>query len=314
MKLLRAITLLTMLCCTAPIFAQSSFEGTLTSRVTMAGVDLSLVTEQIDYSKGNVQEQMQTLFKAIPPADFARLRAMMEENPMMGIAMIMMPPKASIHIKNKITYAKTKGLGYEIQHYHNEQSDEAFLYTASLIKPSDAVTGAYKPSEGYDALFTEANRITVDKFNVERSTKTAQVAGYTCNISTYTTKSLDPETPNSMGIPSVQVHKLVVYTSKELPKGINFSHPYYLPEDHGILRIDIYLNAKAEPSMVYEMTAVDKSPVNDSLLIPKKSEPIYTLTDMNYAMKLMGIMMGGMAQMDVSDENEEEFSEDEEIN
>lgn len=75
---------------------------------------------------------------------------------------------------------------------------------------------------------------------------------------------------------------------------INFSHPYYLPEDNGIMRIDIYLNNAAEPTMAYEMVSVNKAPISDGMLVPKKTEPLYELTDMNYGMKLLGIMMGGM--------------------
>lgn len=304
MKLFSAIIALLTIYCNGSLFAQSDFEGTLTTRVTMAGVDLSLVTEKIDYEKGNIQEQLETLYKTIPAQDIARMQAMMDQNPMMGLAMVMTPPKATIHVKGKVALAKTRGLGYEIQHYHNEQSDEAFLHTVSLIQPGEAATAFYKPSQGYDALFTDDKRITTDNFNVERSPKTADVAGYPCAVSTYTPKSLQSGTGSAMGIPSVQVHKLVVYTSKDLPKGINFSHPYYLPEDNGIMRIDIYLSNGAEPTMVYEMVSVNKPPISDGMLVPKKTEPLYELTDMNYGMKLLGIMMGGMAAMDMGDNDD----------
>ncbi|MEZ0450892.1 hypothetical protein ACR78Z_13205 [Sphingobacterium thalpophilum] len=311
MKLLSTILVLLTLCCNGSLFAQSDFEGTLTTRVTMAGVDLSRVTEKIDYEKGDIQEQLATLYKTIPAQDLARMQILMEQNPMMGLAMVMTPPKATIHVKGKVAFVKTRGLGYEIQHYHNEQSDEAFLYTVSLIQPGEAVTAAYKPSQGYDALFTDDKRITADNFNVERSPKTADVAGYTCAMSTYTPKSLQSGTDSPMGIPSVQVHKLVVYTSKDLPKGINFSHPYYLPEDNGIMRIDIYLTNGAEPTMVYEMVEVKKAPISDTMLVPKKTEPLYALTDMNYGMKLLGIMMGGMAAMDMGDDEGDDGDDEE---
>lgn len=281
---------------TAPGNAQdTAFEGILTTRVSFAGVDLGAITENIDYQKGDIQQQLATLYKSVPAQDFARMQTMIEKNPMLGMAVIMTPPQATIYIKGKVAMAKTKGLGYEIQHYHNEQSDEAFLYTASLIQPTEAVTASYKPSAGYEELFTAERRISTDNFNVERTSHTADVAGYQCSVATYTPKALEQATASSLGMPAVQVQKLVVYTSSDLPKGINFSHPYYLPENHGIMRIDIFLDNGNEPTMVYEMVSVKRTSVSDDMLVAKKTEPLYALTDMNYGMKLLGIMMGGMA-------------------
>lgn len=134
MKLFSAIIALLTICCNGSLFAQSDFEGTLTTRVTMAGVDLSLVTEKIDYEKGNIQEQLEALYKTIPAQDIARMQAM----------------------------------------------------------------------------------------------------------------------------------------------------------------------------MVYEMVSVNKAPISDGMLVPKKTEPLYELTDMNYGMKLLGIMMGGMAAMGDNDDWENE--------
>lgn len=282
------------------------FEGILTTRVSLAGVDLSTITENIDYQKGNIQQQLAALYKDIPAKDLSRMQTMMEKNPMLGMAMIMTPPQATIYIKGKVAMAKTKGLGYDMQHYHNQQSDEAFLYTASLINAGETVTSAYKPSEGYEELFTADKRISSDNFKVERSSNTADVAGYKCSIATYTPKVLQQNAASSLGMPAVQVRKLVVYTSKDLPKGINFSHPYYLPEDHGIMRIDIYLENGNEPTMVYEMISVKKTAVSDDMLVAKKTAPLYALTDMNYGMKLLGIMMGGMTAFGSDDENEDQ--------
>lgn len=306
MKLLEKVLMLLLLtvCCAKVSFAQAVFEGTLKTRVTMAGVDMSVITEKIDYSKGDLGGQIATLYKSSPAQDLSRLQALTEQNPMMGLALAMTPPQATIHVKDKVVFARTKGLGYEIQHYHNLASDEAFLYTASLVQPGEQLTASYKPSDGYEALFTGDKRITTDNFNVDRSGKVATVAGYACAISTYTSKSLQANSGSATGIPSLEVRKLMVYTSKDLPKGLNFSHPYYLPEDHGIMRIDIYLDNGPEPTMVYEMVSVKKVPISDNMFIQKKSAPLYALTDTNYGMKLFGIMIGGMAAMGSGDNDE----------
>ena len=275
------------------VSAQTAFEGTLTTRVTVAGVDMSQVTEAIDYGKGNIQEQMEAAYRQLPAADLSRLQTVMTENPMMGLVVAMTPPKATVYVKGQTALAHIRGLGYEIIHAHNEQKDEAFIYTASLMPSGDAVTAGYQPSQGYEGAFAEDKRITADQFDMARSAGTADVAGHSCTITTYTPKAGTTE-PAGFNAP---LHKLVVYSSKDLPKGINFSHPYYLPEESGILRIDIYLDDTTEPSMVYEVTDIDESPVDDSLLTPRKTEPVYTLSDSDYGMRVLGILLGGLGAM-----------------
>lgn len=221
---------------------------------------------------------------------------MIEANPMLGMLLIMTPPKGTIYLKDKVALVKTKGLGYEIQHYHNTKTNQAFLNTTNLLDTIQTITSGYKPSEGYEQLFTEDKRVTAEKFTIIRGTDTKNIAGYPCQVSTYITKSSG--TASGSMIPAITVEKLVVYTSKSISKDINFSHPFYLPEDNGILRIDIYLDKGNEPTMVYEMTEIKQTSVAESLLIPKKSTPLYNLTDPQYGMQLLQIMMGGLSIMD----------------
>jgi len=61
-----------------------------------------------------------------------------------------------------------------------------------------------------------------------------------------------------------------------------------------IMRIDIFLEDDEQPTMIYKITSVKKEAVDDKLLLAKKTEPLYQLTDMSYGMSVLGIMMGGM--------------------
>jgi hypothetical protein len=61
----------------------------------MAGVDMSVITEKIDYSKGDLRGQIATLYKSIPAEDLSRLQALMEQNPIMRLALALTPPQAA---------------------------------------------------------------------------------------------------------------------------------------------------------------------------------------------------------------------------
>ena len=278
----------------------SGFEGILTVGISMAGVDLSQLAE-VDY-QGDVQQQAKEIFEKLPPQDMQKLQSTMEANPMLGMVFMMTPSKGTIYLKNGVAVVKSSGLGFKIEHYHNQQADEALLYTASLIEPGQAVTAAYKPSADQDKLFTEDKRITPEAFNITRTDETVTVAGYTCAKAIYTPKSDEPLAQSAPGMSALQLRKLVLYTSNDVPKDINFSHPYYLPEGDGIMRIDLFFDDSDVPTMVYEIKSVEKTTVADSLLQIQKTEPLYSLSDMDYGMQVLGIMMGGMGAFQVDED------------
>ena len=301
---LKFLTLLTILL-PFSVWAQDvSFEGILTTRVSFGGIDLSNLVEKIDNQNGDANQQIQNFFTNLSAKDQAKFQTLAQRNPLMPMMLMMTPPKGTIYLKNGVALAKTKGLSYNIEHYHNPQTDEAFLYTASLLNQGDEVTAAYKPSEGYDALFSDDKRITTEFYNLAKLSETAQVAGYPCSITSYTLKSQQKKQQAANGLPVAEVRKLLVYTSKDMTKSINFSHPYYLPEENGIMRIDIFMDETNEPTMIYEIVKVEKKTIDANLLQPKMSTPLYKLTDTTYGLKLFAIIMEGMAALNGEDDDE----------
>lgn len=276
---------------------EPGFEGVITTKISLWGIDLSPITENIDYAKGNIQQQMKSIYMDKMNNQFAALQSKLEANPMMGMALLLLPPKGYLYVKDQKAIAKTKGIGYQLDHYHNLQSDEAIVHTASLINPAEAVTSSYIPSQGYEELFGNDKYINAANFTITKSPKKVNVAGYSCDVSVYTSKGDIEEVENSMGIPTVNINKLIVYSSPKIPNSINFSHPYYIPEDNGIIRIDIYLDQSNEPTIVYEATSIEEKKIEQEVFNINKTTPVYKLTDMEYAMKLMQVMFGGFMGM-----------------
>lgn len=297
-----------------PVANPPAFEGTLTTKILLAGVDLSVLTDNVDYSKGNVQQQMKEAYAKLSAEDIERLKKLTETNPMMGMVIMMTPPKGTITIKGDVAVARTKGMGYEIAHYHNKAKDDAYIYTASLIDANNNATATYKPSAGYAALFAGDKLVTPDQYTIEKLPGTATVAGYNCTRSVYTPKNPGANKEAAVpGMPAIALQKLIVYSSADIPADINFSHPYYLPEKSGVMRIDIYFDKNEKPTMVYEVVNVKKGNVTDAELAVKKTEPLFNLNDdskiMEYGMKLMGIMMGGMSSMESGNSGDDNGNE-----
>ena len=307
MKKIVFAVLLIMVTATIALAGDPPFEGTLTTKVLIGGVDLSVVTDNIDYSKGDVKQQMSSAYAKLSKEDLERLKKLTEANPMMGMVVMMTPPKGTITIKGDVTVARTRGLGYEIAHYHNRVKDEAWIYTGSLTDTNNNATATYKPSAGYAALFAGDKLVNADDYTIEKLPGTVSVAGYNCTKSVYTPKNPGANKQAAVpGMPAMALQKLIVYSSAALPADINFSHPYYLPEKSGVMRIDIYFDKNDTPAMVYEVVDVKKANVSDAALAVRKTEPLYDLVNgniMEYGMKLMGIMMGGMSSSEAGDDN-----------
>src|SRR5690606_16655899 len=113
----------------------------------------------------------------------------------------------------------------------------------------------YKPSK------TESDwksaTITHEDYDIERLAEEEVVAGYTCKKAIYTLK-------NSAGVESSDnPRSLVVYTSASMPKELNFQHPFYIPEDNGILKIDVTYDDAQQNKMVYEIVKVEPKQMED---------------------------------------------------
>lgn len=278
----------------APVFS----EGLLETKISMYGVDLSPLTEATASAKDNIQDPMKALKDRVPAEKLEALQTKLKGNPMMGLAMLLLPPKGSIYLRKDAALARIYGLGYYMEHSHNLQTDEGIIYMSSQAQPEKEATASYHPSEGYDKVFSGDRLIHPDQFTITKENGTFTVAGHPCQRSVYTARNLTaPASATLPGMPAPQLHKLVVYTSDRISKSINFSHPYYLPEEHGILRIDAYYDDGNEPSAVYEVTAVKPQIVTDELLAIKKSEPLYKIDDVQYGMKVMEIMFGGLSAL-----------------
>jgi hypothetical protein len=77
-----------------------------------------------------------------------------------------------------------------------------------------------------------------------------------------------------------------------MPKSLNFIHPYYLEEDNGIMKIDLFFSENTP--MVYEFKKVTPRSVAEAEMAIKESQPVYDSKTEAQAlgMKIMGIMFG----------------------
>lgn len=262
--------------------AQSAFEGIVKLQVTMMDADPGIFAENIDYSKEEVSRQLDSLYKIIPEEDIKKLEALTRNNPWMVLLMMMTPPRTSVYIKDRVCLVESKGIGYEFMKYYNLHLDEGYLYTASLINPDEAVSATFTPSDGLEPY----------TFNTDGSAKKMfTVAGYDCIATTYIPEPIIQEEGSVLSMNPLRPFKLVVYTNRDLPREINYAYPHHVPEDHAIMRMDIYIHDHDQPTLVYEVISIERTTIGLERLDIKKTTPMYQVSDPEYGNKSIGIIM-----------------------
>ncbi|WP_028297298.1 hypothetical protein [Olivibacter sitiensis] len=282
-------------------------EGTIKMGMYSHGVDLGYFIERLDFSKDDVHEQFLALAQGA--GDGQNMMALLQEvgqtNPFVALSLMLNANICTYYIKDNVVLGKATGFGYELDNYHDKGNDEGKVFLRTLVNSPDIaeedreLSFSYVPSTDLGV----GSGGTVDHTLYDRQTETNKetVAGYVCDVSTYTLKSayISETDPNNPLPQSPQLYKLVTYTSSLFNNTINFTHPFYLPEDHGILQLEIYYEDSAEPTLVMKPTEIIQRPIAQTEMQITVKDPVYTFNDAEVAWKALAILFSGWGALNI---------------
>ena len=262
-------------------------EGIITTEVTMPGNPLAAIISQIDPSQGNIEEQLAELISQLSPEEQEALNESMEGSGMFAIAALMTPFETELYVRPDEILARGYALNYYLENYQSTSKDEGLFYLESLSSDENHMLGTYTPSLS-EAIW-QTITVTHEDYDIERLKDTEVVAGYACGVASYTLKN--PTGAEVVGHPL----RLMVYTSEAMPKELNFQHPFYIPENSGILRIDVTYDAEGKNKMIYQAVDIESKPLNDTHFVTKTSPNVYDLDSDDGAagIAMLAIMFGG---------------------
>lgn len=274
-------------------------EGTVEMGMYSHGIDIGHYIKNIDFSRDDVREQMEALMEEAGPEQnlLSHFQQLSEQNPLAGLVLMFNTLISDYYIKDDIVLGKSRGFGFIYDHLHDKQQDEGKIYMKTLVATDEIpeadrqLYAEYAPSEQEAA--GPNNTFDADFFDRQLLDDKENIHGYACNVSVYTPKAgygtPDPENPLS----APMIRKLVVYTSPLFSETINFTHPFYLPEEGGILRIDMYMDNSDQPTLEMRPYAIRPGQVNAAQLAIDSAEPVYEITDMSWGFKSLAIFMSG---------------------
>ncbi|MFD2553306.1 hypothetical protein [Sphingobacterium tabacisoli] len=267
-------------------------QGIIKMGIYSQEVELSKLVDKIDFTQADPKSQYQNLLQKDKDvqAIVKTVEDMASKNPLAGLVLSMNTTSCAYYVKDDKVLGKVKGFGWEMDNYHDELQDKGSLYLETLTKTNEIaesdrkIYAHYIPSENPGAGAN--SNIELENFNRTELNKTEVVNGYLCNVSQLTPKTLDTDTP-------IQMRKLLVYTSPLFKKTINFTHPFYLDEKNGILRIDIYFVDDNTPTLVMKPKSIERRVVNENELKSRTTQPGYEEINAEWAFKALPILTSG---------------------
>ncbi|TGE24509.1 hypothetical protein E5K00_04665 [Hymenobacter aquaticus] len=269
-------------------------QGVITTRVSMPGNPFDKLLSQVDPAKGNVQAQLQQLAARLSPAEQQQLQAEAAQlSPALTIGALMLPRKGTIYCRGKEARATTDALTYHLENYFNLATNKGLLRMASQSTPQTV-------NYTYDAASVKKTWqsivVTAQDYTSKTSPETTPIAGYPSQKTTYTLKPGAAETtPAAPGQMPSKPTALDVWTSAQIPQSLNFAHPVYVAEAHGITRLVVYFDKERKQRMVYEFASVQPKAITDQDLKITTTAPVldYAKDEMQVGMQMLGLMLGG---------------------
>ena len=88
---------------------------------------------------------------------------------------------------------------------------------------------------------------------------------------------------------------LEVWTSAQMPQMLNFAHPVYVQQQHGITKLLVYFDKERRQKLLYEFAGVQVKPVAAQDLKINANTPLldYAKDELQIGMKSLAIMLGG---------------------
>lgn len=263
-------------------FQKPLTEGKISARISFPSLPLDKVFSAVDPSKGDIHLQMQKTIEKLNENDRKKIETYLSNNPTGALGIMFLPMlKNDLFFNQGNATAKCDGLTYHLENSIDLATKSGIMYVENRTKDIQKLN--FRFTETSFDVNNLKTKIDNTKYDIKSTGETKNVAGVECTKAIYTPKDKS----------DLSLNKLEVWTSKQLPKSLNFLHPYYIEENSGIALIDIFLPNTTQPLIRYEFVNISNEKISPENLAIKSTEPLYDADkDMNtVSMKMLGIMM-----------------------
>lgn len=267
-------------------------EGIIKGKVSTPGNMFGELMGKIDFSKNNVQEQMEAIMSKWTEEEMERYQKDMKKAGMLVMALTGMPMRFTIWNKAQLSVCR-----YDALNYHGETKADLGKQTGMMFMKSsrndDELTLSYT-GEQMQKMCQQI--LTKEDYDIIRTNENTTVAGYPCMKCVYTLKSTENLPAGKAAPGNDKPYRVEVWSSTLIPKSLNFLHPLYVEETNGIMKLLVSFDKAESLKLQYEFVSVENKTIAESELTIQKSAVVHDAGNekvlLGLVQKLMSITMG----------------------
>ncbi|ANE52940.1 hypothetical protein [Flavisolibacter tropicus] len=268
-------------------------EGVLRTRVSFPNNPMNELLSLIDFSKGNIQDQLRRLQDAQQSETYAKKieaqigKMTAAEQQAMGqmmMAAMMSPLYATINFDQEKALAKAFALNYTLESFMNTQEGKGKMVAiANDNNNSAAITFSAKNLQ--EAWQKE--QVDAKQYNIQWLNTVEVVSGLPCKKVVYTYKGGKDKAGQLVA------YKLIAWYSSQISNRINFAHPFYLDIPNGVLKIEVLYDAAGKNRMLYEVTAIEQKRLRASDFVLTDIHPVedWDANPVQASMNMLNVFM-----------------------
>lgn len=237
-------------------------EGALTYQMSFSDTIvedfLRAISDDPLYSK----ELGKKYISQLPTAQAEHLNAFIKANPSFITRYGILPfLKNNIYVAGYEVVYKGEGPSYVLENRWNDLLEEGQGYAGSTIVPNAKLNFRY--GKGFLEAEQLQTNITLDKYDRVATGVVSEIAGYLVEKIIYTRK------PSVVSGERILPKSVTVYNSKAFNPVINKVMPYWVAEEHGILKLEVELSESEHSiQMIYQANmAVKRKLIEDETSI-----------------------------------------------
>lgn len=237
-------------------------EGALTYQMSFSDTIvedfLRAISDDPLYSK----ELAKKYISQLPAEQAEHLNAFIKANPNFITRYGTLPfLKNNIYVAGYEVVYKGEGPSYVLENRWNDLLEEGQGYAGSTIVPNAKLNFSY--GKGFLEAEQLQTNITLDKYDRVATGVVSEIAGYPVERIIYTRK------PSVVSGERILPKSVTVYSSKAFNPVINKVMPYWVAEEHGILKLEVELSESEHSiQMIYQANmAVKRKLIEDETSI-----------------------------------------------
>jgi GLPGLI family protein len=269
-------------------------EGVIHSKTSFPGHTSDEAYKKVDFESGDFNDQ-HNIIKDLKKHQQSLKQTNEQEikDAFFASAITLLPAYSKMHFTPNNIKVETYALGYRQQTLFNKTEKVGKMVLQDKER-NNPVTINFNIEDLLEVW--QKYQVNAEQYNIQKTTETIVIAGYTCKKIVYTFNGTSRGMPVTNYIINLQPVKVTVWYTDELPASINIMHPHFFEIDKAVLKYEVEYDNNKKNKMLVEVTSLQSQKIEEENLELKNVIPVIEHTKGSYdsGMRIMQVMMSAI--------------------